>query len=158
LARRGPFGAIPYGLYRSRPQGGRELGSFWYRWFMEANPEWYVGINAHLASMGVGLVKAARLLGEPDWLALAQRQLDWIVGANPFDASTVVGAGHNTPQHMFGLEFDPPTPYLPGAVMNGISGNEADEPQLRPGSWQDTEYWTPMVAYTMWLMAELSRE
>ncbi len=27
----------------------------------------------------------------------------------------------------------PPTPFLPGAVMNGISGDAADAPQLRPG-------------------------
>jgi hypothetical protein len=39
--------------------------------------------------------------------------------------------------------------------MNGIGGNELDEPQLAPGSWNTCEYWTPMVCYAMWLMAEL---
>ena len=157
LAARNAFGMVPFGLYRHPVGGDRQLGKFWYRWFMEANPDWYVGINANLASTGVGLAKAARLLGEPEWAALAQRQLDWILGVNPFDASTVMGAGYNNPQHMFGGEFYPPTPFLPGAVMNGISGNEDDEPQLRPGQWQETEYWTPMVAFTMWLMAELGK-
>jgi hypothetical protein len=85
---------------------------------------------------------------------MAQRQLDWILGANPFNASTVIGAGYNNPQHMFGAEFDPPTPFLPGGVMNGISGDSHDSPQLRPGSWQECEYWTPMVAYTLWLLSE----
>jgi hypothetical protein len=156
MASRNAFGIVPFGLYRHAVGGDRRVGKFWYRWFMEANPGWYVGINANLASTGVGLAKAGRLLEEPAWSDLAQRQLDWILGVNPFNASTVMGAGHNNPQHMFGLEYDPPTPYLPGAVMNGISGDEADEPQLRPGAWQETEYWTPMVAFTMWLMAELS--
>jgi hypothetical protein len=157
MAARTAFGIVPFGLYRRQVGGDRRVGKFWYRWFMEANPGWYVGINANLASTGVGLAKAARLLDEPAWLDLAQRQLDWILGVNPFDAATVMGAGYNNPQHMFGGEYDPPTPYLPGAVMNGISGDEDDVPQLRPGAWQETEYWTPMVAFTMWLMAELSR-
>jgi hypothetical protein len=156
MAARTAFGIVPFGLYRRRVGGDRQVGKFWYRWFMEANPGWYVGINANLASTGVGLAKAARLLDEPAWLELAQRQLDWILGVNPFDAATVMGAGYNNPQHMFGGEYHPPTPYLPGAVMNGISGDEDDVPQLRPGAWQETEYWTPMVAFTMWLMAELS--
>lgn len=155
MTARNAFGIVPFGLYRAKPMGGRRLGAFWYRWFMEPKPEWYVGINANLASAGVGLVKAAGLLGNQRLASLAQRQLDWVLGVNPFDASTVMGAGHNNPQHMFGNEFYPPTPFLPGAVMNGITGTDSDEPHLRPGSYHECEYWTPMVCYTMWLMAEL---
>ncbi len=155
LVSRNAFGIVPYGLYRRDPGGNRDLGRFWFRYFHEENPTWYVGINSHLASTGVALLKAAHLLDRPDWAALAQRQLDWILGANPFNASTVMGIGHNQPQHMFGAEFDPATPYLPGAVMNGISGDARDIPQLRPGSWQECEYWTPMVAYMLWMLSEL---
>jgi hypothetical protein len=39
--------------------------------------------------------------------------------------------------------------------MNGIGGTADDQPQLLPGIYHTCEYWTPMVAYTMWLMAEL---
>lgn len=155
ITQRNAFGIVPYGLYRTDLGGGRNLGRFYLRYFYEENPNWYVGNNSLLASTGVGLLKAARLLGRSDWLALAQRQLDWIVGCNPFNASTVMGAGYNHPQHMFGAEYDPPTPYLPGAVLNGISGDALDQPQLRPGAWQECEYWTPMVAFTMWLLAEI---
>jgi hypothetical protein len=116
---RNAFAIVPHGLYRTDPGGGRGLGKFWYRWFYEDNPTWCVGINSNLASAGVGLLRAARLLDQPRWAALAQRQLDWILGVNPFDACTIVGSGRNNPQHMFGREFDPPTPSLPGAVMNG---------------------------------------
>ena len=116
----------------------------------------HVGYNA-LAAGGVALLKAARLLSRPDWAALAQRQLDWILGCNPFNASTVMAVGYNNPQHMFGAEFDPATPFLPGAVMNGISGDAEDKPQLNPGSYQECEYWTPMVAFTLWLMSELRK-
>jgi hypothetical protein len=157
MSERNSFGIVPYGLYRKDPGGNRNLGPFWYRWFMEANPDWYVGINSNLAATGLALAKAARILNQPKWAALAQRQLDWILGVNPFNASTVVGVGHHNPQHMFGGEFYPPTPYLPGAVMNGISGDINDVPQLRQGSWQECEYWTPMTAFTMCLMAEITK-
>jgi hypothetical protein len=123
---------------------------------MESDAGWYVGINANLASAGVGLARAGRLLGNGRWTALAQRQLDWIFGVNPYNATTVMGVGHSNPQHMFGTEYDPPTPFLPGAVLNGISGDKDDHPQLRPGDWHECEYWTPMTGFTMWLLAELS--
>lgn len=155
MTARNVFGIVPFGLYRAKPAGGRWIGRYWYRWFMEPSPAWCVGINANLASAGVGLARAARLLENPRLAALAQRQLDWILGVNPFNASTVVGAGHNVPQQMMGTEYYPPTPLLPGAVMNGISGSAADEAQLSPGTYQECEYWTPMVGFTMWLMAEL---
>jgi hypothetical protein len=155
MTERNAFGIVPYGLFRKDPGGNRNLGRFWYRWFMEANPDWYVGINSNLAATGMALAKAARILKQPKWAALAQRQLDWILGVNPFNSSTVMGLGTNNPQQMFGGEFYPSTPFLPGAVMNGISGDVNDNPQLRPGSWQECEYWTPMVAYTMGLITEI---
>jgi len=42
--------------------------------------------------------------------------------------------------------------------MNGIGGTVEDQPDLYDGSYNTAEYWTPMVAYTMWLMSELSNE
>jgi hypothetical protein len=157
LAGRNAFSIVPYGLFRSDPGGARSLGRFWYRYFYPENSSWYVGINSNLAAIGVAILRAGRLLNRSDWTALAQCQLDWILGCNPFNASTVMAVGHNNPQHMFGYEYEPTTPFLPGAVMNGISGNADDIPQLRPGSWQDTEYWTPMAAYTLWLLSELRK-
>lgn len=163
MSNRSAFGTIPFGLYTGKdPGGNRRIGDLGYRWFMKpkgetAAADWWVGINAHLASNGVGLLKASRLLNEPKLAALAQRQLDWIVGANPFDASTVTDAGHNQPPLYRPGAFKPPTPLIPGGVMNGIGGSDNDEPILFPGSYHTCEYWTPMVAYTMWLLAESGR-
>jgi len=134
LAGRNAFAILPYGLYRTDPGGGRDLGRFFFRYFYEENPGWYVGINSNLAAGGVALLKAARLLSRPDWATLAQRQLDWILGCNPFNASTVIAVGYNNPQHMFGGEFDPATPFLPGAVMNAsavtLTINRSSPPAL----------------------------
>jgi hypothetical protein len=77
--------------------------------------------------------------------------------ANLLDASTMEDVGRNQPRQFVTGEFRPQTPHIPGAVMSGIGGHEDDSPWLWAGSWQTCEYWTPMVGYTMWLMAELQK-
>jgi hypothetical protein len=156
------FGTVPFGLYAgANPGGGRRIGGYFYRYFMREqgeypnDPTWWVGINAHLASNGIGLSRAGKLLQNPKLTNLAQRHLDWILGTNPFNASTVIGSGKNQPQLYHTSVFSPTTPLINGGVMNGIGGDTNDQPLLHPGSWQNCEYWTPMTAYTMWLMAQL---
>ena len=161
MSKRSCFGIIPFGIYYHRdPGGNRRIGDHWYRWFMKpggerGSEEWWVGINAHLASHGVGLCRAARILNDTNVAHLAQRQLDWVLGANPFDASTVTGIGRNQPPLFVTSEFTPATPLIAGGVMNGIGGTANDQPTLMPGSYHTCEYWTPMVAYTMWLLTEM---
>ena len=157
LAQKNGYNIVPFGLYSRDPGGNRKIGNYWYRYFMEPNPSWWVGINAHLASTGIGLVKASRILDRPEYKKLAQHQLDWIMGNNTFNASTIIDIGYNQPFAFMTDEFKPNTPLIPGAVMNGIGGTRDDQPDISPGSYNTTEYWTPMVATTMWLMSELMR-
>ena len=120
----------------------------------------FVGINANIASAGVGLLKAASILGDPSLKAVAQKQLDWIIGFNPFSSSTIVGVGHNQLPHMFGCTdaFRPGTPVLPGAVMNGLCGDREDRPYIIPhDTYNDREYWMPAVALTLWLMGAINQ-
>jgi hypothetical protein len=42
--------------------------------------------------------------------------------------------------------------------MNGLGGDLHDQPAIGDGIYHVSEYWTPMVAYTLWLMTELSDE
>ncbi|MCK5206385.1 MAG: glycoside hydrolase family 9 protein, partial [Cyclobacteriaceae bacterium] len=113
-------------------------------------------INANIASAGIGMFKAASILNDQKLKSQAQRQLDWIIGVNPFNSSTLVGVGYNHPKHFAGSSFYPLTPVIPGAVLNGLGGDHEDQPTIGNGNWQISEYWTPMVAYTLWLMAEIS--
>ncbi len=157
LSEKNNFGIVPWGLYEKKdPGGNRKVGGYWYRYFMEPELDWWVGINANIASAGIGLLKAATILKDDRIKASAQKQLDWILGSNPFNSSTMVGAGYNHPAHFGGSSFLPSTPVLPGAVLNGLGGDHEDMPVIGKGDWQISEYWTPMVAYTLWLMAELS--
>lgn len=156
FAGKNAFGIVPFGLFTGAdPGGNRKSGEYWYRYFMQPEQEWWVGINANLASAGVGLFKAGEVLQNPQLKALAQRQLDWIIGVNPFNSSTLIGVGYNHPKHFPGSSFSPLTPVIPGAVMNGLGGDHQDEPSIGNGDWQISEYWTPMAAYTLWLMGEL---
>lgn len=157
LSEKNSFGIVPWGLYEKKdPGGNRKAGGYWYRYFMEPELEWWVGINSNIASAGIGLLKAASVLKDDRMKASAQKQLDWILGSNPFNSSTMVGAGYNHPPHFAGSSFLPTVPVLPGAVLNGLGGDPEDMPVIGKGDWQISEYWTPMVAYTLWLMAELS--
>lgn len=157
IAERNAFGIVPFGVYNSKdPGGNRKAGKYWYRYFMFPEKDWWVGVNSNLASAGVGLLKAGKLLNNEKLKAAAQRQLDWILGCNPFNSSTLIGAGYNHPKHFPGSTFLPGVPEIPGAVMNGLGGNENDAPVIGDGDWQISEYWTPMVAYTLWLMSEMS--
>ncbi|NOR33461.1 MAG: hypothetical protein GQ579_02145, partial [Bacteroidales bacterium] len=151
------FGIVPFGLYTEKdPGGNRKVGDFSYRYFMQPELSWWVGINSNLASAGIGLLKAAQVLNDPELKTYAQKQLDWIVGVNPFNSSTLIGTGYNHPKHYPGGPFYPVTPVIHGAVMNGLGGDHDDQPAISKGIWQISEYWTPMVAHTLWLMAELS--
>ncbi len=157
ISQKNSFGIIPFGLYTGEdPGGNRKIGNYYYRYFMQPELSWWVGINANIASAGIGLVKAARILNDKKLYAIAQKQLDWIIGVNPYNSSTIISVGYNQPNPMRGGgEFNPFTPTLPGAVMNGLGGNSSDQPIIGTGNWQIAEYWTPMVAFTLWLMAEL---
>lgn len=123
---------------------------------MQPEQEWWVGINSNLASAGIGLLKAAIALKDDRMKAAAQKQLDWIFGCNTLNSCTMVGVGYNHPAHFAGSSFLPNVPLLPGAVVNGLGGDHHDMPVRGDGTWQVAEYWAPMVAYTLWLMAELS--
>jgi hypothetical protein len=157
LSSKNTFGIVPWGLYENEdPGGNRKAGEYWYRYFMQPELEWWVGVNSNLASAGVGLLKAAKVLNDKRLAAAAQKQLDWIFGSNPLNSSTMETVGYNHPGHFAGSSFSPNVPVLPGAVVNGLGGDHLDMPVKNDGSWQTAEYWTPMVAYTLWLLAELS--
>jgi hypothetical protein len=157
FTRRNSFGIVPFGLFTGNdPGGSRKIGDYWYRYFMQPESEWWVGVNANLASSGIGFLKAAEALDDLELRSYAQKQLDWIIGVNPFNSSTMAGVGYNHPRHFAGSTFIPNTPIIPGAVVNGLGGDHDDMTVIGNGNWQISEYWTPMVAYTLWLMAELS--
>lgn len=153
LSKRNAFSIAPYAIYGVPTSWSIQIGqsAYSYRYGDENN---VLGMNSPLASSGIAFAKAAAILNDTALLRAAQRQLDWIFGANPLDASTVTGVGYNVPDgHHNGNMAAPNTPDIDGGVMNGIMCCFwADQM-----NWQSSEYWTPHVAHAMWLEALLSK-
>jgi hypothetical protein len=106
-----------------------------------------------MLSEAKGLSTAAQLRGNADAAELAQRQLEWAVGRNPFVESLMYGEGHN-----FIPYFTPSTGDMVGALPVGIESlGDHDAPY-----WPDSasyvykEVWVHPVARWISLMTDLA--
>jgi len=169
VAERNPYGRLASAWYRdganpfdsaaffshasesNRPDGryfwedSTESGRIFYKYYGFCS-------NLDLMAGAVFLGKAATLLAEPAYSVLAQRTLDWILGFNPFNASSVEGVGYNQPHRGLFGEFFPPVPQMPGGVFVGF-----DEESFDPGGQGNSnEYDLPMVGWLAWLLSERS--
>jgi hypothetical protein len=154
MAERSAYRILPLGLFvgSPTPETYRPLaGDLTYRYFMPTRKQfWWLGTTSHLESNALLLARFARLVagkGKP-YVDLAYRQLEWVMGANPFAACLMTGEGMRNPyphSRFVGL--------IPGGIMNGIAGNMADEPVLDlqyAQDWRTCEYWSPHVAFYIW--------
>jgi hypothetical protein len=157
LTTRSSYEIVPYGVFYNSPtpETYRPLaGELTYRYFMPTRKEyWWLGINSHLECYAVFLASAAQILGRRDYRDLAYRQLEWVMGANPFSSCLMTGEGMRNPyphSRYIGL--------IPGGIMNGIAGNANDKPILDLNNqmdWRTAEYWSPQNAYYEWAVSAL---
>ncbi len=147
-----PFGYPPHWVKVPGEEGRRQ-------WFYpHDNPSgyWWQGENAKLASLAGAVWTVApahvRLVGA------ASRWVDWILGANPFDACMMHGRGRNNPHYEDDGAFN-----APGGVCNGVTAgfeNEADI-AFQPSPWNDDpdqswrwgEQWLPNAAWLLYALA-----
>jgi hypothetical protein len=154
MTSRNAYRILPLGLFfgSPTPETYRPLaGGLTYRYFHPVRKQfWWQGANCHLASNALVLARCSRLYegNAKQYVDLAYRQLEWIMGANPFAACLMTGEGMRNPyphSRFVGL--------IPGGIMNGIAGNAADEPVLDLKytlDWRTGEYWSPHVAFYIW--------
>jgi hypothetical protein len=143
MCSRSVYRIMPFGLFvgSPTPELYRPLaGRLTYRYFMPVRKQfWWIGTTAHLAGYAMTLARAARTFGEAAYRDLAYRQLEWVMGGNPFGACLMTGEGIRNPyphSTFVGL--------IRGGIMNGIAGNASDEPILDTRNrldWRTTEYW-----------------
>ena len=162
------FGMLPYYVFRDpatpqvRTRGGKS-----YRYFLDPSHTaidlpgsrtipWQTGNQSTTAGFGVALCAIGRLLGRDAPRQLAQRQLDWISGLNPFDSCQILGLGRNNPVTYPPLDFMPPVPAIVGAGLQGACGDDTDEPQMVGGYYGSGEYWLPPHSWILGLLATLS--
>ena len=157
MSERNAWGLIPSYWYAGDPGDGRSLRALkggCYAYFFRVGPL-IGGVNADALAHALFLRKAAAWADTEACLNTAARQLDWVLGCNPFDASTVEGVGLNQPERFINpREFFPPTPQIPGAVMTGVCGELDDSPSFTGTA---AEYDMPPTALLLWLLSELAQ-
>lgn len=114
---------------------------------------WWQGENARLASLAAMAFSAAKLQSQQSkpLLTFGQRQLDWILGQNPFNACMLAGHGINNPSYTAGY------PNALGGICNGITAGFDDENDLAfipeeykdrlDQNWRWGEQWIPHAAW-----------
>jgi hypothetical protein len=104
----------------------------------------------------MGKAKAAFILSEVlndrELKNIATRQLEYVVGYNPFAMSTIYGDGYDYPPLYGAYAGD-----VVGAVPVGIQTFENDDEPYMPMQVNATykEIWTHTTAGTIWLLARL---
>jgi hypothetical protein len=157
----------PFGYARQlvRMGNGEVRTAFFFPHDTEAAP-WWQGENARLASLAAAARMAAPLFEKnPQFRAqledYAWSQLHWILGRNPFDASMLIGTGHNNAEYMFFHSYKYTN--APGAIINGITAapNDPDGIAFNEGyavtgkddDWRWTEQWLPHAAWYLYTIS-----
>jgi len=153
FAARNPFGLLPYSLYAATAAEHphhhyRPLGdNLYFRYFTAGHK---FGTNARCSLDAAAFAAAARVLNRPELLDDGYRLLEWTLGNNPFQLSTMNGVGVTQP---CALSFQMGN--IPGGVTMGIFGDEQDLPYY-PHPWACTdEYYGYQTSQFTWALLAL---
>jgi hypothetical protein len=157
MCARSAYGVMPLGLFLGSPteEVYRPLaGDLTYRYFMPTRQRsWWLGVTSHLESNAALLFTASKLFGKPEYRDLGLRQMEWVMGNNPFGACLMTGEGWRN-SYPYSRFVGP----IIGGIVNGIAGNPQDVPILEMeygNDWRTGEYWTPHNAFYLWAMSQL---
>ena len=162
-----PFGIIPGSIYKDKdylqvPESRKEsfrkqvlygiaLGNGNY---LRIFPVWmdYRGHFGVILPQAQALNYAARLRGDAECMKLAIRQLEWVVGKNPFSQSTMYGEGYD-----FSPLYTPSSGDIIGALPVGIqTRGESDVPYWPvQNEWTYKEVWVHPVSQWIGIMREI---
>jgi hypothetical protein len=118
---------------------------------------WYVGQNSQYLSNAWALYLCGHLFNKPELFKLADRQIDWILGENPYGLCMLEGKGsYNSPNSHYRWGVDNTWKAVPGAIPNGFCRPETNQDcpyydldaQSHPlSSWHTAEPWEPHSAF-----------
>lgn len=155
LANKNAFMILPHALWQGNFNNqSRMIGDGLYFRYFKGPPEYdfFSGRSATICGLGAGLAKAGELFENDVYKKYAWKQLDWILGCNPFDRTLITGIGYNQLPFYRGTSGLIP---IDGGVMNGITGTEDDIPEEPNNSFSSSEYWIPNNAHFLLLLANL---
>jgi len=157
----------PFGYARQlvRMGNGTVRSAYFFPHDTEAAP-WWQGEDARLASLAAAARMAAPLYSDDPAFqhqleTYAWNQLHWILGRNPFDASMLMGSGHDNAPYMFFRSYKYTN--APGAIINGVTAGFNNEDGIafnegfaRTGKdedWRWTEEWLPHAAWYLYAVS-----
>lgn len=146
-------GAPTLSEYNEQVKNGIPLGDDWYlRRFPVAYQ--FRGFHTTLLSKAKNVFHLARFYHDRTLFDLAVRQLEYVIGFNPFAMSTMYGEGYNYPP-LYGALAGQPI----GAVPVGFETFENDDEPYMPMQNNCTykEIWVCSTARVMWSIAEIFR-
>ncbi|MBB3128423.1 hypothetical protein FHS19_003077 [Paenibacillus rhizosphaerae] len=140
--------------YREQVRNGMALGQGYY---LRRFPTWfsYRGNNGLVVASGNLAAFGAEVRNDYELLQLAQRQLEWVVGKNPFGQSLMLGEGYNYAQQYVCL----PGP-LSGSICVGIQSYRNEDYPYWPQSNNAVyrEMWIhPSIRYLL-LAGQMNRK
>jgi len=137
--------------FREQVTNGIRLSDEYY---LRLFPVWYDfrGNHGTVLSQTKGLSAAGRLRNDPDLLELCRKQLQWVVGRNPFCQSTMYGEGHDYAPQYTAMSGD-----MVGSLPVGIQTHfERDEPYWPADNcYNYKEVWVHPSSRWLYLMCDL---
>jgi len=121
---------------------------------------WWQGENSRLASIATASMKAFPVLSNSVFkeklVIYSQRQINWILGLNPFNICMLNGKGANN------INYDRTWRNAGGGIVNGVTGGFSDEndiafmPEKKKDdpnhSWRWSEQW---LIHSAWYMSAI---
>lgn len=157
-----PYGMIPSGVYdleenkepwyQDQVRNGIPLSN---RYFLKMFPTWtsFRGNHGTTLSQAKALSTAAQLRRDLDSGALAQLELQWVVGRNPFAQSTMYGEGYDFAPQYTALSGD-----MAGSLPVGIETRANNDKPYWPAAncYNYKEVWVHPSSRWLSLMIDLS--
>jgi hypothetical protein len=138
--------------FREQVLNGVKVGDHYY---VRLFPVWFEfrGNNGTMLAENKAIAAAAHLRGNLELANLAERNLEWIVGRNPFVESLMWGEGYDYPPQYSSMSGD-----IVGSLPVGIqSHRNADAPYWPTENCHNwKEVWVHPVGRWIWLMRDLT--
>jgi hypothetical protein len=150
-----PFGYTPYGVYVNPPypkdQRFREtqVKDRYIRSFIHlfAGKQMPHGNGGVVSAQAYFLAKAGKLMGKPEYLAAAEKLIQWTTGHNPAGLCLATGVGFRHPVTANFVAYK-----IPEAMVVGFLGYPDDSPYIETSNaieWSTQEIWDVPFAYTV---------
>ncbi|MFC0516963.1 glycoside hydrolase family 9 protein [Mucilaginibacter angelicae] len=122
--------------------------------YLRLFPVWmdYRGHFGTILPQAQALASAAHLRGDLPSAQLSMHQLEWIIGRNPFSASTMYGEGYD-----YVPLYTPSSGDMVGGLPVGIESKDEDDAPYWPvqAMWTYKEIWGHPVTNWIWLLKDV---